>query len=283
MKIKAIIEKKDEGRFLVYTTVPVNVMGDGTSEEEAKEDYFECFKEMVEKAIESEGRRPEWADGEVEFVHDFNMKTVHRVDASLCHEQKGALVRLMETLESRKDMMDEPQAERLSIAFEAHEGLWTGLVFNPNDTKGLEVRLCEDPGVAIRYIRTWLQDLCDEDNDACSTLVAGLDNEILLYYEDDLRATNEDANVEERQGTFVVVTESEEEPAFALCCTRGELIQAMYEAALKYLEEKEANGNSAKKWGKSLLGGALSIEVYRGKPEPCVITFQSTTIEETIY
>lgn len=281
MKIKAIIEKKDEGRFLVYTTAPVNVMGDGTSEEEAKEDYFECFKEMVEKAIESEGRRPEWADGEVEFIYEYSIKTTHRVDASLCHEQKGALVRLTETLESLKD--NQPKAEGLSITFEAHEGLWTGLVFNPNDTKGLEVRLCENPGLAIRYIRTWLQDLCDEDNDACSTLVAGLDNEILLYYEDDLRATNEDANVEERQGTFVVVTDSEEEPAFVTCCTRGDLVRTMYEAALEYFEEKETNENSAKKWGKSLLGGALSIEVYRGKPEPCVITFRSTTIEETIY
>lgn len=281
MKMKAIIEEKDEGRFLVYTTTPVSVMGDGTSEEEAKEDYLKCFKEMLESAIKKDGRRPEWADAEVEFVHNYNMKITHRVDASLYHEQKGAYLRLSETLKSLK--YNQPQAEGLAITFEAHEDSWTGLVFNPDDTTGLEVRLRENPGLAIRYIRTWLQDLCDEDNDVCSSLIAGHDNEILLYYEDDFRADNVDADVNERQGTFVVVTDSEEEPAFTLRCTRGDLIRTMYEAAIEYLEEKEANGNNAKKWGKSLMGGLINIGFYSEKPESCVTTFLSKTIEETIY
>lgn len=283
MKIKAIIEKNDEGYFQVYTTDPVPIIGTGMSEEEAKEDYFECFQEMLEFAIEEHGTRPEWADAEVEFVYDYNMKTIHRADASLFHEQNEVFMRLMETMERIKDSMTPQHPENLTISFESHMDTWTGLVFNQNDTKGLEVRLREEPREAIQYIRTWLKDLCDEENDACSTLIAGHDNEILLYYEDNLCAINTDTAVEKRLGAFVVLTRFKEEPVFSICCTRGELIRIMYEAVIEFLEEKEANTDSAKKWSKSLFGGHLSIEVYRSNPKSPVEAFQSTTIEETIY
>lgn len=283
MKIKAIIEKNDKGYFQVYTNVPAPIVGVGMSEEEAKEDYFECIKEMMEIAIVEDGRCPEWANAEVEFVYDYNMKTTHRVDASLYHQQKKVFLRLMDTLESLENKMDQPQAEGIAITFEAHEDSWTGLVFSPNDPSGLEVRLMEEPGEAFRCIRTWLKGLCDDENAACSTLIAGNDNEILLNYEDDLRAANVETAVDKRQGTFVVLTNSEEEPVFSICCTRGDLIRAMYEAAIEYLEEKEANEGPANKWSKSLLGGILNIEFYRDDSESPVEVFQSATIEETIY
>lgn len=280
MELKAIIDKSDDGYFQVYSKSPVPCVGAGKSEDKAKEDYLAHFKKMTEISMMSDGKRPEWTDAEVEFVYDYNMKTVHRSDASLRPEQKKVLVRLMDAMENLEGAFPAKQPETLTVTVEPHEGLWTGLVFNQEDTKGLEVRLREDPQEAIRDIRTWLKDLCDDENAACSTLVAGHDNAILLHYEDGLCAVKEDADVTKRQGSFVVLTDAAEEPAFALCCTRGELILTLYEAFLAFIEDK---AGTPKIWSKSLFVGPIGIELSFDRNDSPVDDFRSITVEDTIY
>lgn len=283
MKIKAIINRNNEGFFQVWSTIPEFIWGDGMSEAEAKDSYLECFEEQVEAAVEKDGKRPEWADAEVEFVFNYNMKVVHRMNACQLHEQNGVFVRLKVALENSKGSVSESETEVLSVKFVPQVNAWTRLMLYLKDIEGLEVRLSENPSEAIGQIRTWLKDLCDEDNGVCSTLIEGADHNILLYYEDDFCAANEGAEVDGRQGTFVVLTDHEEEPVFMLHCMRIDLIRTVYEAVVSFLEEMCPTEDSAKKWGISLFGGNVSLEFFRHYPDSPVEDFQSETIEDAIY
>ena len=69
-KIKAIIEVGRDGLFAIHArNEKYNCMflGCGGSEEEAKEDFFECRDEMSELAIQSGNPLPEF---DFEFAYD---------------------------------------------------------------------------------------------------------------------------------------------------------------------------------------------------------------------
>ena len=70
MKLNAIIEKGQDGGFAICVREMPWLMGYGQTEEEAKSDFYEVFKEQVEYYSEKKGKGPEWANAEISFSYD---------------------------------------------------------------------------------------------------------------------------------------------------------------------------------------------------------------------
>lgn len=70
MKLNAIIEKGQDGGFAICVREMPWLMGYGQTEEEAKSDFYEVFKEQVEYYSEKKGKEPEWANAEISFSYD---------------------------------------------------------------------------------------------------------------------------------------------------------------------------------------------------------------------
>lgn len=73
-KIKAIIEKADDGGISIYSEDVDGVYGFGLTEQEAKEDFISILEEQAEYYKEKHGELPAWykAGYSVSYIYDLS-------------------------------------------------------------------------------------------------------------------------------------------------------------------------------------------------------------------
>lgn len=93
MKIKAIIEKANDGGIAIYSDDVNGAFGHGLTEAEAKEDFTAVLEEQAEFYKERKGVFPDWyRDGyEVDYAYDLSgfFETFQFINASKFAEAVG--------------------------------------------------------------------------------------------------------------------------------------------------------------------------------------------------
>lgn len=70
MKLIATIEQGSDGYFAVCVREKPWLLGTGATEQEAKDDFEQVFREQCEFQTSESGKRPDWAEAEIEYQYD---------------------------------------------------------------------------------------------------------------------------------------------------------------------------------------------------------------------
>lgn len=71
-KIKAIIERAEDGGFGIYSKEIPGLVGYGLHEDEAREDFACVMEEQIEYQKKTTGTVPDWAENPVEYHYDLS-------------------------------------------------------------------------------------------------------------------------------------------------------------------------------------------------------------------
>lgn len=71
-KVKAIIERAEDGGYGIYADEINGLVGYGLTEEEAREDFACVMEEQAEYQKATTGEAPEWAELPVDFHYDLS-------------------------------------------------------------------------------------------------------------------------------------------------------------------------------------------------------------------
>ena len=121
-KIKAIIEKSEDGGYSVYAIDVQGAAGYGETDTEAKTDFLSVLEEQAEYYTERTGKIAEWAkDGyEIEYRYDFSgfFQAFPFVNISAFAEMVGINPSLMRKYKAGLATASEKQKQQIQGEFD---------------------------------------------------------------------------------------------------------------------------------------------------------------------
>jgi len=72
-KIRAIIEKAEDGGYSIYADNEIPLFSSGLTEKEARDDFESFVHEQAEYYKERTGQYPEWYDNDIEIEYHYDM------------------------------------------------------------------------------------------------------------------------------------------------------------------------------------------------------------------
>ncbi|MBQ5923216.1 MAG: type II toxin-antitoxin system HicB family antitoxin [Alistipes sp.] len=123
MKKTALIEKGKDGRYTIYSAdIASTIIGDGDTVAEAKSDFENTLREVIEAYAEDGEDLPEELQG-VEFEYKYDIPSVFDefsfINVSKFAEYAGINASLLRQYKTRNTYISEAQAKKIESALHA--------------------------------------------------------------------------------------------------------------------------------------------------------------------